>query len=59
MKLLSVIDWRACVRVADGALLRVVPTDTVSNRLRVRFPVSAAGFHYSSAHRRGLSPSTQ
>jgi hypothetical protein len=44
-------------RVADVALLRLVPTkDVVSNRLRIGFPVSAAGFHHSGFHHSGLSP---
>jgi hypothetical protein len=43
--------------VADAALLQVVPKkDVVSNIIRVRFHVSAAGFHHSGSHHSGLSP---
>jgi hypothetical protein len=45
--------------VADVALLQVVlKKDVVSNRLRVRFPVYAAGFHHSASHHSGLPPPT-
>jgi hypothetical protein len=44
-------------RVADVALLRVVPTkDVVSNSLRGWLPVSTVGFHHSGSHHSGLSP---
>jgi hypothetical protein len=43
--------------VAVVALLRVVPKkDVVSNRLRVLFPVSAAGFNHSGSYNNGLPP---
>jgi hypothetical protein len=49
--------WSRRTRVADVALLRVVPKkDVVRNRLWARFPVSAVGLHHSASKHSALHP---